>query len=99
MDKKGRYIGIDKILSRKGFFSEDCSITYPIMGAFTDWLISTYGIGRYMLMYKQQNMAEAIPLVYQKTSEELHKEFVAYVQLFSIDEILEQRMGSLFNGK
>ena len=95
--KIGRYIGIDKMLSREGFFSEDCSITYPIMGAFTDWLISTYGIERYMGMYKQQNMAEAIPLVYQKTPEELNKEFVAYVQLFSIDEILEQRMGSLLN--
>lgn len=47
--------------------------------------------------YKQQNMAEAIPLVYQNTPEELNKEFVAYVQLFSIDEILEQRMGSLLN--
>ena len=85
------------MLSREGFFSEDCSITYPIMGAFTDWLISTYGIERYMQMYKQQNMAEAIPLVYQKTSEELNKEFVAYVQLFAIDEILEQRMESLLN--
>ncbi len=95
--KIGRYIGIDKMLSREGFFSEDCSITYPIMGAFTDWLISTYGIEHYMQMYKQQNMAEAIPLVYQKSPGELNKEFVAYVQLFSIDEILEQRMGSLLN--
>ena len=95
--KTGRYIGIDKMLSREGFFSEDCSITYPIMGAFTDWLIATYGIGRYMQMYKQKNIAEAMPLVYQKTPEELNKAFTDYVLLFGIDEMLEQRMESLLN--
>ena len=95
--KTGRYIGIDKMLSREGFFSEDCSITYPIMGAFTDWLIATYGIERYMQMYKQKNIAEAMPLVYQKTPEELNKAFTDYVQLFGIDEMLEQRMESLLN--
>ena len=95
--KTGRYIGIDKMLSREGFFSEDCSITYPIMGAFTDWLIATYGIGRYMQMYKQKNIAEAMPLVYQKTPEELNKAFTDYVLLFGVDEMLEQRMASLLN--
>lgn len=95
--KTGRYIGIDKMLSREGFFSEDCSMTYPIMGAFTDWLIATYGIERYMQMYKQHNMAEAMLLVYQNTPEELNKAFTDYVQLFGIDEILEQRMESLLN--
>ena len=85
------------MLSREGFFSEDCSITYPIMGAFTDWLIATYGIGRYMQMYKQKNIAEAMPLVYQKTPEELNKAFTDYVLLFGVDEMLEQRMASLLN--
>ena len=95
--KTGRYIGIDKMLSREGFFSEDCSITYPIVGAFTDWLIATYGIERYMQMYKQQSMAEAMLLVYQKTPEELNKAFTGYVQLFAIDEMLEQRMENLLS--
>ena len=93
----GRYIGIDKMLSREGFFSEDCSITYPIMGAFTDWLISTYGIERYMQMYKQHDIPAAMVEVFKKTPEELNKAFTDYVQLFSIDELLEQRMESLLN--
>lgn len=95
--KTGRYIGIDKMLSREGFFSEDCSITYPIMGAFTDWLISTYGIERYMQMYKQHNIPAAMVEVFKKTPEEINKAFADYVQLFSIDKILEQRMESLIN--
>lgn len=94
--KTGRYIAIDKMLNREDdFYLEDCSITYPIMGAFTDWLISTYGIECYMEMYKQQDIAEAMVLVYKKSPEELNKEFVAYVQLFAIDEMLERRMENL----
>ena len=95
--KTGRYLGIDKMLNREDFFSEDCSITYPIMGAFTDWLIATYGIKRYMQMYKQRDISAAMVEVFKKTPEELNKEFTDYVQLFGIDEILEQRMESLLN--
>ena len=90
--KTDRYIGIDKMLNREGFFSEDCSITYPIMGAFTDWLIATYGIERYMQMYKQHDMPAAMVEVFKKTPEELNREFVSYVQLFKNDEVLEERM-------
>ena len=91
----GRYIPVDKMLDRECFFAHDCTITYPIMGAFTDWLIVTYGAESYMQMYKQENIAEAMPLVYQKTPEELNKAFADYVRLFRIDEVLEQRMESL----
>ena len=48
-------------------------------------------------MYKQENIAEAMPLVYQKTPEELNKAFTDYVWLFRIDEALEQRMESLLH--
>lgn len=96
--KTGRYIGIDKMLSREGFFSEDCSITYPIVGAFTDWLISTFGIERYMQMYKQNDIPAAMVEVFKKTPEELNEAFTDYVQLFGIDEMLEQQMESLLDG-
>lgn len=91
----GRYVPVDKMLNRESFFEHACSITYPIMGAFTDWLIATYGIESYMQMYKQQNIAQAMICVYKKTPEELNKAFTDYVRLFRIDELLEQRMNSL----
>ena len=91
----GRYIPVDKMLDRECFFEHDCSITYPIMGAFTDWLIATFGAEKYMEMYKQKNMAEALTLVYQKTPEELNEAFVKYAALFRIDEVLETRMSDL----
>lgn len=93
--KTGRYLPVDKLLDRAFFFTYDCSITYPIVGAFTDWLISTYGIESYMQMFKQQDMPSAMAEVYGKTAVEMNQAFIAYVRLFRIDENLEQRMEDL----
>ena len=93
--KAGRYLPIDKLLDRKSFFSEDCAITYPIMGAFTDGLITTYGKERYLCFYKQQNMASSMEHIYQKTPAEMNQAFVDYVRLFQLDRVLEQRMETL----
>lgn len=95
--KTERYIPVDKLLDKECFFDHDCTITYPIMGAFTDWLIVAFGAARYKQMYKLQNTAEAMTLVYHKTPEELNKAFVNYVQLFTIDEALTHRMETLLN--
>lgn len=95
----GRYVPVDKMLDRAFFFEHDCSITYPIMGAFTDWLISTFGTEKYMQMYKQQNMADAMVQVYHRTPAELNQAFMDYVRLFRIDEALEQRMDSLMQAE
>ena len=93
----GRYVPIDKMLDRECFFEHDCSITYPIMGAFTDWLISTFGAESYMQMYKQQNMEEAMKQVYNKTPAEMNQDFTDYVRLFRNDEFLERRMADLLS--
>ena len=88
----GRYVPVDKMLDRAFFFEHDCTITYPIMGAFTDWLISTFGAEKYMQMYRQQNMSDAMVQVYHRTPAELNQAFMDYVRLFRIDEVLEKRM-------
>lgn len=95
--KTGRYIPVDKLLDKDNFFAEACTITYPIMGAFTDWLIAVYGIESYMRFYEQQDMASAMVQVYHKTPAEMNRAFSSYVSMFRIDEILEQRMDDLLN--
>ena len=58
--KTNKYIQINQLLNDDIFFNHDCSITYPIMGAFTDWLISTYGIEKYLEFYKQEDIINAL---------------------------------------
>jgi len=86
----GKYISVDKLLDKETFFSYGCEITYPIMGAFTDWLISTYGMEKYLEMYKSKDPVSAISAIFRKTGKELNDEFVDYVGLFKIDERIFQ---------
>lgn len=96
--KSGRYISVNDLLDTERFFSEDCSITYPIMGAFTDWLISRFGMERYLSMYKARDTNAAIPLVYGVTLTEMNQSFKDYLLLFSVDPVLENRMSELLRG-
>ena len=95
--KTNRYIAVDKLLDRETFFSADCSITYPIVGAFTDWLIASYGIDKYLEFYKHEDSVNALTQIYHQTPEELNQLFVNYVNLFKTDKALEQRMEALLN--
>ena len=88
---------MDKLLDRESFFEHDCTITYPIMGAFTDWLISSYGQEKYLQLYRQQDIAAGMAQVYRKEPAELNQAFSDYVSLFSIDPTLEQRMAKLLD--
>jgi len=93
--KTGRYVSIDDLMEQEKFFSIDCSISYPIMGAFTNYLISTYGIDAYLDFYSQPNSRQAYTDVFGKTAAELNAAFVSYARLFRIDDILEKRMEEL----
>lgn len=95
--KTDRYIPVDALLDKQKFFAEDCTVTYPIMGAFTDWLIAAYGVESYMRFYKQQDMISAMVQVYRRTPAEMNHAFTDYVRLFRIDEVLEQRMADLLS--
>lgn len=92
--KKGVYLPVDRLLDREFFFDADCSITYPIMGAFTDYLINTYGMDTYLAFYRRQDVA-AMEEVYRKSPAELNREFVEYLSLFRVDEAVERRMEAL----
>ena len=85
---------MDRLLDREFFFDADCSITYPIMGAFTDYLINTYGMDTYLAFYRRQDVA-AMEEVYRKSPAELNREFVEYLSLFRVDEAVERRMEAL----
>lgn len=75
--KTGKYISVVQLLDEECFYSEDCAITYPIMGAFTEWLINTYGMEKYLQFYQYQDIKEGLAEVYQMTPEELNEDFIS----------------------
>ena len=86
---------MDKQLDREFFFAHGCAFTYPIAGAFTDWLLTVYGRERYREMYSQPNPAAVMEQVYGRSPAELNADFEAYVRLFRTDDALEARMEEL----
>ena len=92
-----RYIPVDALLDKQTFFAHDCALTYPIMGAFTDWLISRYGMAAYLAMYNLQDTASAMTQIYGQTPGELDQAFQTYVRLFHADEAVTQRMEALLS--
>lgn len=93
--EENRFIAIDKLLDNEVFSLVDCSISYPIMGAFTEWLISAYGTEKYIEFYKGKDTLQSLEIVYNMTPKELNQVFTEYVSLFRIDEALRKRMGNL----
>ncbi|MGM9900249.1 MAG: hypothetical protein ACI32E_06710, partial [Bacilli bacterium] len=43
---------IEDMLDNNVFANLDCAITYPLAGAFTKYLITTYGMDKYIAFYK-----------------------------------------------
>ncbi len=93
--KSGKYIPITKLLDADGFYALDDRITYPIVGAFTEWLVSYGGMERYHDFFEKRDVPNAMQKIYGKTPEEMNEAFVKYTSLFKMDEELEQRMAEL----
>lgn len=90
-------ISVESLLVKETFFSVDDCFSYPIMGAFTDYLITTYGKDRYLLLFQQQDIMGSIEEVYKKSLKDLNSEFVSYVKLFHIDSEIKKRMTELLS--
>ncbi|MGI6734890.1 MAG: hypothetical protein ACOX3C_01725 [Bacilli bacterium] len=93
--KNNKYISVIELLNNDTFFKEDCSLTYPIVGAFTEWLINSYGIEKYLFVYKENDAFFALEKEYGVTPDVLEQQFKKYVALFKIDEVIEQRINEL----
>ncbi|MGI6509788.1 MAG: hypothetical protein ACOX1L_04320 [Erysipelotrichaceae bacterium] len=95
--KNNRYVSLVELLDKEKFFFLDCTITYPIMGAFTDWLINSYGIERYLSFYKKTDSISAIEEVYGMTIEEIDEAFKDYLSLFKINKNIRKEMLNLLS--
>lgn len=92
MLKTGRYLPVDRLLDRETFFSYSDAVTYPIMGAFTQWLIAVWGMESYLAFYRADDPRAGMERVYGKTPADMDREFTDYLRLFPLDEALARRM-------
>lgn len=93
--RNGQFISIEKMVNNEVFQKLDCSISYPIIGAFVEWLINSFGIDKYLDIYKHKNPLEFIECTYGVSIASLGDSFFYYVKLINNDEVLEKRMAEL----
>lgn len=78
------------------FYETDCAIAYPVVGCFTEYLILTYGMEKYLKLYRSSDgSAAAIEKVYHKTVHDLNADFPDYIHLFTLNPMVKKRMDAL----
>lgn len=93
--KNGKFISLSDLLDKKYFFDNDCELTYPIAGAFTDYIINLYGLDAYLNIYRENDSKKALEDVLKISVDELNFNFIAYVQSFKLDVQVEKRIKEL----
>lgn len=91
-DKK--YEKVEFLILDEKFYEIDDRISYPIMGAFTAFLIETYGMEKFQAVYGEyEDLAQKFREIYKKELCALEEEFVASVmsQSYSAEQLENAR--------
>ena len=96
--QKDRIPPLRVLLDDECFFDMSDTLTYPIMGAFTEYLILTYGSEKYRKLYAcKGSLTLAFAELYDRTVEMLDEEFRSYLRIFRMDDSVMERMETLLN--
>lgn len=87
---KGNYPPLTTIAPSDQFYGFEDKITYPLVGAFTEYLIITYGIDKYKTLYRtcDQDLCSAFNEVYQKSLGDVDANFQSYIRTLKISQVL-----------
>lgn len=85
------YISIEELIINKNFYKYSDLITYPIAGAFTEYLISTFGIHKYKTFYsslKEDNFESNFIEVFKMPISITNTRFVRYINSVGINDTI-----------
>lgn len=88
------YVSLQKLMKENLFYDYPSYMTYPVMGAFTQYLILTYGLDKYLKLYKmrEQTLNKSFKDVYDCSIKTMENEFLGYVGLFKLDYAIRDRL-------
>ncbi len=88
------YVSLQKLMKDNLFYDYPAYMTYPVMGAFTQYLILTYGLDKYLKLYrmKEQTLNKCFKDVYDCSMKMIESEFLDYVSLFKLDHVVRERL-------
>ncbi len=77
---------LEDMLDNDYFRKQWGNTAYATMGAFTEWLISTYGMEKYLEFYKCRDCTEGFREVYGRSPGELNDMFAEYAKGYPLAE-------------
>lgn len=86
------YLSVALLFQREYFFANGCEITYPIAGAFVNWMINQYSLETFLVLYKKDNdYVKNLEKLVHKSISEIEYDFLQYIKTKTITkEILEK---------
>ena len=92
--KEGKLPSIAKLLENDAFNTYADTLTYPIAGSFTEYLIARFGMERYIDFYKacRDDAERAFQAVFSIPVVLLEESFIRHIQVFSLREEIRQLM-------
>lgn len=84
------YININNLMNNDEFFKYSDSITYPIAGAFTEYLINAYGIEKYkkFYSYSTDNIENHFINIFNITLGDAENDFIKYLDTLRYNEVI-----------
>ncbi|MDO4927353.1 MAG: hypothetical protein Q3980_17075 [Turicibacter sp.] len=88
------YVLLQRLLKDKVIYDYPDYMIYPVMGAFTQYLILTYGLEKYLNLYcmKEQPLNKCFKDVYDCSMKMIETEFLNYIRLFRLDYVIRERI-------
>lgn len=89
-----QYVSIQRFMKDDFFYDYPSYLTYQTVGAFTQYLITTYGIERYLKFYalSEPMINKRCKEIYDRSLKVLETEFLEYVRLFKLDYAMRMRI-------
>lgn len=92
---------ISELIINQNFHNYPDYITYPIMGAFTEFLIEFYGIDKYLQFYNncENNENEVFESVFGINIEVMQQKFCDYISLLAYKDNTEKVISKILRSK
>ena len=69
--KKDENINICELFDNNTFYNSNCAFSYPIAGAFTEYIINLYGFDSFIEIYKEKDGKEGIEKILNTSVDDL----------------------------
>lgn len=98
---KNKLPKFNNIVTNSGFFNYSCELTYPIVGALTEYIISIYGIEQYIEFFKNldENFHECFNKYFGISITEIERDFLSYVSSSQISDNIFNLIEKMLNNK